>query len=297
MRILRSVIVLLPVSFVAFGQSPPPRPEFEVASIKPAPPLIAGQPTVNIGLHIDGAQVNITSLSLKDYIRIAYRVKDYQVTGPDWISHERYSLSAKLPSPSARDEIQEMLQTLLTERFQIKMHRESKEFPVYALIVGKGGVKMKESAPDPETPASGPSDPPSVNVNVSGGPGGVVINRGKGSYFAFGDNQLEGKKLTMLDFADTLGRFTDRPVVDMTDLKGAYDFVLKFTPEDYRAMLIRSALAAGLVLPPEAMRLLEFSSGDSLFSAIQTLGLKLDPRKAPLDVLVIDHAEKTPAEN
>jgi uncharacterized protein (TIGR03435 family) len=291
MRVIPAVILM---SFAAFGES---HPEFEVASIKPAPSL-TGQPEVNIGLHIDGAQVNITSLALKDYLRIAYQVKDYQVTGPEWIAQERYSIAAKLPAGASRSQIPDMLKTLLTERFQIKMHHESKEFPVYALIVAKSGAKMKEAPQDSGDADSGPSAAtPAVNVNVSGGPGGVRIDRGRGSYFAFGDNQLEGKKLTMPDFADTLGRFTDRPVVDMTELKGAYDFVVKLTPEDYRAMLIRSALAAGVVLPPEALRLLEFSSGDSLFAALQTLGLKLDSRKAPLDVLVVDHAEKTPAEN
>jgi uncharacterized protein (TIGR03435 family) len=271
------------------------KPEFEVASVKPAPSL-SGQPQVNIGLHFDGAQVNITSLALKDYLVMAYQLKNYQVVGPDWVSQDRYSISAKLPAGASRNQIPEMLQTLLTERFQIKMHREPKEFSVYALIVGKGGAKMKE-API-ETDGDQPGQPqPAINVNVSGGRGGVRIDRGRGSYFAFGDNQIEGRKLTMLDFADTLGRFMDRPVIDKTELKGAYDFNIKLTPEDYTAMLIRSALAAGVVMPPEALRALEFSSGDSLSSAIQTLGLKLDARKAPLEVIVVDHAEKTPIEN
>jgi uncharacterized protein (TIGR03435 family) len=98
-------------------------------------------------------------------------------------------------------------------------------------------------------------------------------------------------------FADLLARFVDRPVVDMTALKGSYDFGMDFTPEDFRAMMVRGALTAGVALPPEAMRALEGVSGNSLFSAIQTLGLKLDRRKAPLEVLVIDRAEKVPTEN
>jgi uncharacterized protein (TIGR03435 family) len=101
----------------------------------------------------------------------------------------------------------------------------------------------------------------------------------------------------MASFVDTLGRFLDRPVVDATGLTGNYDFELAFTPEDYRAMQIRSAIAAGVVLPPEALRLLEGGSGDSLFSAIQTIGLKLESRKAPLEVLVVDSVRKTPTEN
>jgi uncharacterized protein (TIGR03435 family) len=101
----------------------------------------------------------------------------------------------------------------------------------------------------------------------------------------------------MADLAGNLERFMDRPIVDMTDLKGNYSFALDLTEEDYRMMLIRIAVAAGVVLPPQALRLLEGGSPVSLFDALQKLGLKLDARKAPLDVLIIDEARKTPTEN
>jgi uncharacterized protein (TIGR03435 family) len=168
---------------------------------------------------------------------------------------------------------------------------------VYALVVGKGGPKMKETPPETDPAQAAEDKAAPVNVNVTGGAGGVNISMGKGSYFAFGDNKLEAKKLGMAPFADTLARFTDRPIVDMTELKGTYDFTLNFTPEDYRAMLIRSAINAGVVLPPEALKLLEFASGDSLFSAVQAIGLKLEPRKAPLDTVIIDSVLKMPTEN
>jgi uncharacterized protein (TIGR03435 family) len=101
----------------------------------------------------------------------------------------------------------------------------------------------------------------------------------------------------MPSFAEGLRRFMDRPVIDQTGLTKAYDFTLTFTPEDYNAMMIRSALSAGVVLPPQALRALDYSSGDSLFSAVEALGLKLDRRKAPLEVVVVDQMEKTPTEN
>jgi uncharacterized protein (TIGR03435 family) len=125
----------------------------------------------------------------------------------------------------------------------------------------------------------------------------VSVNLGGGSSFAFSNNKFEGKKLTMQAFADNLARFMDRPVVDLTDLKGPYDFTLDITAEDYRAMLIRSAIAAGVQLPPEALRALVAGSGDSLLSAIEKLGLKLEPRKSPVDILVIDRMEKMPTDN
>ena len=101
----------------------------------------------------------------------------------------------------------------------------------------------------------------------------------------------------MAQLADSLGRFVERPVVDMTELTGTYDLTLEFTPEEYRTLLIRTAVSAGVNLPPEVMRLLEGASDESLFKGLQSLGLKLESRKAPLEVLVIDSASKTPIEN
>ena len=269
-----------------------------MASIKPSAPPSADR--VNVGVHVDGAQVNITYLSLKEYIRIANQVKDYQVTGPEWMTSARFDISAKLPAGATRDQIPEMLQALLVDRFQVKLHHESKEFPVYAIVVGKGGLKMKETALDPVEPApSGPSDGGrgAINVTAVGGRDGVNLNLGRGASFGFANDRVECKKLTMTGLADTLWRFVDRPVVDMTGLTGTYDFTLDLTPEDYRAMLIRSAVTAGVTLPPEALRLLDGATLDSLFNSFQALGLKLEPRKAPLPVLVVDHAEKMPSEN
>jgi uncharacterized protein (TIGR03435 family) len=278
------------VCLTAFGQTPAAKPEFEVASIKPSPPL---GPGVQVGVHIDGALVRCTSFSLRDYIIMAYDVKIFQVVGPDWVSSERFDISAKVPG-GGRDKIREMVQALLADRFELKVHHDSKEFPVYALALGKGGAKMKESPVTAETEGA---DAKGVNVTAGGGPQGTYVDLGNGSSFSFGNNRLEGKKLTMTQLADMLSRYMDRPVVDQTELKGSYDFTIEVTPEDYRAMLIRSAVAAGVSLPPEALKLMEGVSGDSFFSAIETLGLKMDRRKAPIDVLVIDHMLKTPTEN
>jgi uncharacterized protein (TIGR03435 family) len=101
----------------------------------------------------------------------------------------------------------------------------------------------------------------------------------------------------MQPFVDVLSRFMDRPVVNMTGLTGNYTFALDVTQEDYTAMLIRSALSAGVTLPPQALRALDFSSGDSLLNAFEKVGLSLNPRKAPLEILVIDSMQKTPANN
>jgi uncharacterized protein (TIGR03435 family) len=293
MNAFRCIVPAVLAAAAVFGQTP--RLEFEVASIHPADQSNPAQ--VNVGVHIDGAQVNITYFALKDYIRVAYKLKDYQIVGPDWIASQRFDISAKLPSGATREQVADMLKSLIEDRFKIKSHMDSKEFPVYALVAAKGGIKLKESPVDPDTATAPGAPAPNVNVAVSGGARGVTINLGRGAYFAFADNKLEAKKLTMQAFCDTLARFMDKPVIDMTDLKGTYDITLNFTPEDYTAMLIHSAISAGVTLPPQALKALELSSGDSLASALQLVGLKLDSRKAPLPVLVVDKIEKNPTEN
>jgi uncharacterized protein (TIGR03435 family) len=290
MNLIRTLAVAALAAAAAFAQSSPSRPEFEVSSIKPSAPW--GTDHINFGIKIDGAQVHIGQTSLKEYVRMAYHVKDYEVEGPDWMAAARFDVDAKLSAGSTRDQVPEMLQSLLVDRFGLKAHRASKDLPVYGLVVGGDGLKMEESAPDPE----GAPQCKNVDVKVAGGRGGVNVDYGCGSYFSFADDKLVGKKLGMTEFVDVLARFTDRPVVDMTGLKGRYDFVLQLSPEDYRAMLIRSALAAGVSLPPQALAALS-ATEDSLMMALRRLGLKLEPRKAPLEVVVVDAIRKEPTAN
>ena len=272
----------------AFAQSP--RPEFEVASIKPSGNI---QEHVNVGLKLDGAQVHAAQMSLKDYVQIAYRVKFYQVEGPDWIAGARFDIDAKIPEGVSGEKIPEMLQALLETRFSMKMHRGTKDFPIYALVVGSEGPKMKSTPESDETFNACRSG---ADVKVDGGRGGVKAQYGCGAFFAFGDNKLEGKRLAMPYFADILGRFTDRPIIDATNLKDRYDFSIDLSQEDYMAMLIRSAVNAGVTLPPEAMRLMN-SSDNTLIMALRRLGLKLDQKKSPVETIVVDEMRKNPSEN
>jgi uncharacterized protein (TIGR03435 family) len=282
-------------SAAMFAQTQAPRVEFEVASIRPSGPILSPADAAKIGVHIDGARVNLTGLSMTDLLGAAYKVKLHQISGPDWMASERFDINAKLPAGSNGDQIPQMIQALLTDRFGMTFHRETKDFPVYALVVGKGGLKMKESPPDP--PADSADARKAFDVTTSASQTGTTINYGNGMYMTFGNNAFVGRKLPASAMADTLARFVDRPVVDMTELKGNYDFRMEFSPEDFGAMMIRAAVAAGVTLPPEALKLMDASNGDSLFNAIETLGLKLERRKAPIEVMVIDHIEKSPSEN
>jgi uncharacterized protein (TIGR03435 family) len=289
----RTVLIFNLVVFFASGAlaQPSAGPSFDVASIRPAQQPGAA---VNLGLRIDGAQFRAT-LALKDFIRMAYRVKFYQVSGPDWLASEWFDIAATVPAGSTQGQVPEMLQSLLAERFRMRLHRDKKEFPVYALEVGKGGPKMQESPPDVN--AANSEQEGGVNVGVSGSGQGVSVSLGRGSSYSLANNRFEAKKLTMASLADSMERFVDRPIVDMTGLKGHYDFALELTEDDYRAMLIHAAVSAGVVLPPQALRLLDNGEPSSLFSAVEKLGLKLEGRKAPLDLLVIDEMRKEPTEN
>ena len=203
-----------------------------------------------------------------------------------------------------------MLQALLAERFKLAVHRQSKEQSVYALVVGKNGPKLKESSPDAAAPAAEPAPGPgnpqvritgngeNTRVVVSGGPTGTAHM----SMAPNGTMHLEAEKLTLAGLADLLSRFVDRPVMDMTDLKGTYQVALDLTMEDMRNVARSAGIAVGgrgaggQAGRPRADAASD-PSGSSIFAAVQQLGLKLEPRKAPVDLIVIDHVEKTPTEN
>jgi uncharacterized protein (TIGR03435 family) len=287
MRGLRCAALFILPAVLVLGQ------EFEVASIKPSDQ--SPQTQTSAGLHIDGAMVRYSGLSLTLYLGMAYSLKNYQISAPEWMTSERWDIAAKLPARSDPKQIPQMLQALLRDRFQMKTHRETKELPVYGLVAGKGELKLKESPAGPA--AAVESTERSVTASASASGTGTTVSYGNGSYFTLGDNKFEGRQLPMVLIADVLARFADRPVINMTDLKGNYDFTMQFSPEDFRAMMIRAAIAQGTVLPPEVTKLADAASGDTLFEAVEKLGLKLEPKKAPIEVLVIDQSLRSPTEN
>ena len=285
---IRSLLACVLLSVAVAAQAPA---EFEVASIRPSSDEVN---QVNVGLRITGSEVRVVRMSIKDYIGMAYSVKPNQIVGPEWLAQQRFDVTAKIPDGVPTVKIPEMIQALLANRFQMKVHRESKEFSVYALSIAKGGLKIQEAPPRP----AAASDKPEPFTVVAGGSGsGAGAELGDGSSFSFGNNKLEIRRMTMPTVAEMLTRFLDRPVLDMTQLTGRYDMTLDIAPEDYTPMMIRSAVNAGVSLPSQALRMLEGASLDPLSPPLQKAGLTLEPRKAPLDVIVIDSSLKTPTEN
>jgi uncharacterized protein (TIGR03435 family) len=293
------------VSSVLFAQAP----AFEVASIKQAAQITPAQMMsgqIHVGMTIDAARVDIGFWSLSDLIRTAYRVKPHQVTGPDWMPTQRFDIVAKIPEGASKEQVPEMLQALLAERFKLVIHRDSKEQTIYALVVAKGGPKLKEAALDstPPPPPEGAATGGQMRLNrtangmeFSGGPGGPVRMS-----MANGSMHMEAPRMTMVALAETLTPFLDRPVVDMTELKGNYQVALDLSMEDMRSVARMAARnMPGLMPGGEPPRALAEGAGDpsgsSIFASVQQLGLKLEPRKAPVEMIVVDHLEKAPSEN
>ena len=263
-------------------------PAFEVASIRPTAP---DQNDVVVGVRITGAQLRISRWPLKEYLSMAYRIRPQQISGPDSLS-ALWDISATIPAGVSQDKVPEMLQALIADRFQMKAHLEKKDFPVYALEIGKDGLKIKEAAPDPT--AAGPV---ASNVQGTGGNNVVTLNGDDGSSFTLANNRVEVRRMTMERFANLVTRFLDRPVIDFTGLKGAYDLTLDIAPEDHTAMLVRAAVSQGVKLPPQALQAMNLGSLNPLKPGMEKAGFRLDARNALIDSLVVDSIAKAPTEN
>jgi uncharacterized protein (TIGR03435 family) len=248
-----------------------PAPAFEVASIRaaslPSPEQFrSGQ--IHLGLKVDKAAVDIGAMSIADLLPYAFRVKAYQISGPTWMREARWNISAKLPESASPDQVPEMLQTLLADRFKLAVHREMRDLPVYELVQGKGGAKLEPAAageePAPAADADRNPGPPGfllggfgggAQANVRPNPDGrgAVITGGPmgTTKVSMGTNgmHMEFSKLTMPAFVDMLNSFLDKPVLDGTGLKGSYKVALDLPMEVMLAMIQKMAQSEGFPLP------------------------------------------------
>jgi len=272
-------------------------PAFEVASIKPAAPQQMGRMMVRMGG--DAGRVDYANVSLKDVLARAYDVKRNQISGPAWLDSERYDITAKVPDGVAKEQIPAMLQALLAERFKMTVHKETKEQPVYALVVGKSGLKLKKSEAVEAPPMKQPMTPPPPG----GGRGPMPKGAMRMSMGGPGGNaRFEASGVTLTQMSDMLSNMLDRPVLDKTGVEGNYDIALDVSTDDLAGMKIMRA--AGPMAGPgpggpggEHGPAPDAAPAASIFTAIQQLGLKLEPRKAPVEFVIIDKADKVPTEN
>jgi uncharacterized protein (TIGR03435 family) len=239
------------------GQSPA-RPEFEVASLKPN---ASGNP--GFAVRAMPAGITAINISLKRLIALAYSVTDYQIFGElPWLESQRFDLEAKAEALTALPELRLMTQSLLDERFKLKFHRETRELPIYSLTLVKSGVKGPGLVDAPNEPCPPPTQATARCGTVSPGQGRIIGQRGRIS-----------------QLADRLSAMLGRTVVDKTGLTGGYDIDLTFAPDP------------GLQQSPGGLP--ADPSGPSIFTAIQEqLGLKLQAGKGPVEVIVVDSADK-----
>jgi uncharacterized protein (TIGR03435 family) len=264
-------------------------PSFEVASIKPDK-----DNDMRVMLRIgQGAKFEAKGITIKMLLEEAFNVKDDQLSGaPAWLASDKFDITAKpedsvgaeidkLSSDERREKIMQMMQSLLIERCKLEVGHETKELPVYLLVVGKNGSKMKVS--DFVPPKTPPSGPPPMQKDGSPPRGGIFMQ---------GRGKLTSTGIAMPMLVNILSRFAGRMVVDKTGLTGRYEFTLQWTPDEGQGPMMPGPKGGpdGGAPPPDA-------SGPSLFTAVQEqLGLKLEAEKAPVDILVIKKVEK-PSEN
>ena len=259
MRVVIGLSLIFSATQALVGQTdgaPGPLPAFEVASIRPAQrSKMGGEGSRKQSITVDPGRITMVNATLRSCLRVAFEVKDYQVTGPAWLEDERYDISAKAADAVPEKELHRMLQRLLAERFKLEYHKVTKELPAYVLLVAKGGPKFQESKTDGEFSAK-----PTSRTSAS----------------------FEHAQISQL--VDLLIEVMHSPVVDETGLKGKYDVAVDMTsylPDNFEH-------SNGP--PPDLLGI--------VVAALQKeLGLKLESRKVPLDMIVVDRMERAPTEN
>jgi uncharacterized protein (TIGR03435 family) len=244
-----------------------PKPQFEVATVRPNK---SGEQGASLGPRPGGRLIG-TNQTVRNLIRNAFNVQPYQlIGGPDWMDADRFDIQAKAADTDIDDkgmmpyaQFMLRLQALLEDRFKMVTHWETRELPVYGLVLatpGKLGPKLTPHTGDCNRPAA--SAPPA--------PGSAPVNCGTRANMSGTVGKVTGSGITMATFARNLSGGTGRYVIDQTGLEGAFDLELEFTPDQ----------------SPD-------TTGSSLFTAIQEqLGLKLDSHRAPVEVIVIDRVER-----
>lgn len=290
---MNKLSISLVLVFGCYAQTPETPREFEVASIKPAgDPRQPGTSQHRFGPQIAGARADYFYMTLRQLIAEAYQVKPTQVSGPDWLTMDRFDVLTKMPAGSKREDAPAMLRTLLADRFKLSSHREAREEAVSALVVAPGGPRLKESSAGGEEPRPQRSgSEPSVSATMGSVTARVTVD------VANSIAHFDARKAKMADLANFLQRFgvsNDRPVVDSTGLTGEYDFALDVPLAVFSQNSVSHAGASVESRPAEEAA--DPSSGRILRS-LKDLGLELKKTKAAVEYLIVDRAERKPTEN
>jgi len=276
--------VLLGVAgMVLYGQSSD-RPQFEAASVKPS--------SVQNLMMVRPQPGRLTATAnLRLLMQNAYTVQPFQILGaPNWVDSDRFEIDAKAGERASRAQIFLMLQSLLEDRFELRVHRETREFPGFALVPARGGLKLprpKEGAceaPPPDAPldwAGGRMQPPGAGAPALPRCGSVAVR------LAPSGAQFDGGKVRMPELTRVLAMVMGRPVADKTGYSEEFDVHLAFLPDQSTALLPPP--------PPDSAAAQDPKYGSILTSLQEQLGLRLESSRNPVDVLVVDHVQKPSA--
>jgi uncharacterized protein (TIGR03435 family) len=232
----------------AFAQT---APSFDVASVKVSAPMAEGRGNRRDAVVAGPAGVTMTAISLKGAIQWAYHMQSIQVSGPGWMDSDRLDINAKSAGPASNDQLRQMMQTLLAQRFKLTFHKETKEMPAYVVTVAKSGHKLKQSEGEGE-----------MEVKPAG-------NRMAANF----------THVTLSQLSEMMSSPLQAVVVDQTGLKGSWDFTLDMS---------------GFMSQPTGI---DDAIGMIIQAANEQLGIKIDQKKVPAEVLIVDHAERVPVEN
>jgi uncharacterized protein (TIGR03435 family) len=275
-------------------------PAFEVASVRLTSPGTRGSSRVT------DTRVDLINYPLGALLRMAFRVSEYQLVTPDWVDSVRVDINATLPPGASRSQVPEMLQDLLRRRFGAETHVESRRMQAYELLVGPNGVSMREVPPLDELAAELPADAfstPPVSETVDGPvrsfaiPLGMTMLTANTRYTILFTAErtriLDARRMTMNELATVLQSTMDAPVVNRTGLSGGYAFKIELPPD---ATSVRRMLSIGISATVKGTPLTE-PTGVSAQDALKQIGLQLERRRTPIEVIVVDKLERTPTAN
>jgi uncharacterized protein (TIGR03435 family) len=291
-------LTLIPAACAAFvipaflldptlGAQTPANPTFEVASVRPNK---TGDGRIMLGLQ-PGGRFNATNVPLRMLLRQAFNVQEFQIVGgPDWMTSDRFDIVAKAPEGNfTADVMRPMLRSLLTERFKLVVHNETREMPIYALVKARDDGRLGPNL----SPAA--IDCAAVTRGRRGGPPPAPPQPGQKMEcgFMIGPGRMNAGGMPMANLAQTLSPQVGRIVIDKTELTGTYDFELTYAPEGLGSAFPGGGagpLLNGGPVPADP-------NAPNLFTALQEqLGLKLDSQRGPVDVIVIDSVEQPAAD-
>jgi uncharacterized protein (TIGR03435 family) len=289
-----------------------PKLEFEVASVRPSGPLprgmilggrISGGPGTN-----DPERITYEYVPFEQLVMAAYGVQRYQIRGPDWVTPSdlrgaaRFDISVKVPPGATKEQAAAMLQNLLAERFQLTLHHESAQFSGYALVVAKGGAKLKESR-GPVEESERAKRAVGRETEKDGFPKLFPGSNMGGLFERDGAVRLRFRDYPLFDLTQQVSFTLSAHLVDRTGLAGKYDFTLEFALPPEGLILVGTQATQPLSPGQTAPLYREPSPAEQDAVAIvsaameKQLGLKLEATKITMDTLVIDHVEKTPTDN